>query len=59
VNRRDILLESTIILDGKERFAPKETLFFSGIQLYRHQTGNPIPGVYIAAKQFPKELIVE
>jgi len=46
VNRRDILLESTIILDGRERFAPKETLFFSGIQLYRHQTGNPIPGVY-------------
>jgi len=46
VNRRDILLESTLILDGKERFAPKETLFFSGIQMYRHQTGNPLSGIY-------------
>ena len=46
VSQRDILLESTLILDGKERFAPKQTLFFSGLQLYRHQTGNPIPGVY-------------
>jgi hypothetical protein len=46
VSQRDILLESNIILDGQERFAPKQTLFFSGIQLYRHQTGNPIPGVY-------------
>jgi hypothetical protein len=46
VNQRDILLESTLILDGKERFAPKQTLFFSGIQPYRHQTGNPIAGIY-------------
>lgn len=46
VNRRDILLESTLILDGKERFAPKDTVFFSGIQPYRHQTGNPIAGIY-------------
>jgi hypothetical protein len=46
VNRRDILLESTLLLDGKERFAPKETLFFSGIQPYRHQTGNPMSGIY-------------
>ena len=46
ISQRDILLESNIILDGQERFAPKQTLFFSGIQLYRHQTGNPIPGVY-------------
>jgi hypothetical protein len=46
ISQRDILLESNIILDGQERFAPKQTLFFSGIQLYRHQTGNPIPGIY-------------
>jgi hypothetical protein len=46
VSQRDILLESNIILDGQERFAPKQTLFFSGLQLYRHQTGNPIPGIY-------------
>ena len=46
ITQRDIMLESNIILDGQERFAPKQTLFFSGIQLYRHQSGNPIPGVY-------------
>lgn len=46
VSQRDTLLESTLILDGQERFAPKQTLFFSGLQLYRHQTGNPIPGIY-------------
>lgn len=46
VSQRDILLESTIMLDGQERFAPKQTLFFSGLELYRHQTGNPFPGVY-------------
>lgn len=46
VSQRDILLESTLMLDGQERFSPKQTLFFSGIQLYRHQTGNPMSGVY-------------
>jgi hypothetical protein len=46
VSQRDILLESTIVLDGQERFAPKQTGFFNGIQLYRHQSGNPISGIY-------------
>ena len=46
VSQRDTLLESTLVLDGQERFSPKQTLFFSGMELYRHQTGNPIPGVY-------------
>jgi hypothetical protein len=46
VSQKDILLESTLVLDGQERFAPKQTLFFSGLELYRHQTGNPIPGIY-------------
>lgn len=46
VSQRDILLESTLMLDGQERFSPKQTLFFSGLQLYRFQTGNPIAGVY-------------
>jgi hypothetical protein len=46
VSQKDILLESTLILDGQERFAPKQTGFFSGLELYRHQTGNPISGVY-------------
>lgn len=46
VSARDILLESTLMLDGQERFAPKQTGFFDGIQMYQHQTGNPMPGMY-------------
>lgn len=46
VSQRDILLESTLLLDGQERFAPKQTGFFSGLQLYRHQSGNPMSGIY-------------
>ena len=46
VSGRDILLESTLILDGQERFAPKQTGFFDGVQLYRHQSGNPMTGIY-------------
>ena len=46
VSARDILLESTLLLDGQERFAPKQTEFFDGLQMYRHQTGNPMPGIY-------------
>lgn len=49
VSSRDILLESAVILDGKERFSPKQTNFFSNLQNYRHHTGKSttaIPGVY-------------
>lgn len=49
VSARDILLESSVILDGKERFAPKTTNFFSNLQNYRHHTGKSvkeIPGIY-------------
>ena len=49
VSARDILLESTIILDGKERFSTKGTDFFSQMQPYRHHTGKAlttIPGIY-------------
>ena len=49
VSQRDILLESAIILDGKERFSYKQTYFFSQLQNYRHQKGRTttdIPGVY-------------
>jgi hypothetical protein len=46
VSGRDILLESTLLLDCQERFAPKQTGFFDGLQMYRHQTGNPMPGIY-------------
>jgi hypothetical protein len=48
-SQRDILLESAIILDGKERFSYKQTYFFSQLQNYRHQTGqtsSSIPGLY-------------
>ena len=49
VSQRDILLESSIILDGKERFSYKQTYFFSQLENYRHQKGQTstdIPGVY-------------
>ena len=49
ISQRDILLESSIILDGKERFNPKQTEFFSNIQNYRFNTGvtiSDIPGIY-------------
>ena len=49
VSQKDILLESAIILDGKERFSYKGTYFFSQLQSYRHQSGRTstdIPGVY-------------
>jgi len=49
ISQRDILLESSIILDGKERFGYKQTEFFSQIQNYQHNKGKTIvdlPGVY-------------
>jgi hypothetical protein len=49
VAQRDILLESAIILDGKERFSTKSTDFFSQLQNYRHHTGRTsidLPGLY-------------
>jgi hypothetical protein len=49
ISSREILLESAIIIDGKERFNHKQTEFFSHIQNYRHQTGRTIkdiPGMY-------------
>ena len=49
VSNRDILIESNIILDGKDRFGVKQTPFFSQIQPYRHQTGNSsaLSGLYV------------
>jgi hypothetical protein len=49
VSQRDILLETSIILDGAERFNYKQTEFFSRIQNYRHQAGLcdvQFPGLY-------------
>ena len=49
VSQRDILLESNIVIDGKDRFSAKQTEFFSNIQHYRHHEGRTIvdlPGIY-------------
>ena len=49
VRGRDILLESAVILDGKERFSTKPVDFFSKLQNYRHHAGRTIsdlPGLY-------------
>ena len=49
ISQKDILLESSVILDGKERFSTKNTSFFSNIQNYKHHTGKAatdIPGIY-------------
>jgi hypothetical protein len=49
ITARDILLESSLVIDGKERFGFKQTEFFSNIQNYRHHTGlsaTDIPGIY-------------
>jgi len=39
VPQRDILLNSSIILDGKERFSTKDGSFFGDVQFYKHYTG--------------------
>lgn len=46
VSRREIMLESSVILDTQERFALKQTEFFNEIQPYRFTQGLPIPGIY-------------
>lgn len=48
VTQRDILLESNIVLDGKDRFSAKPTDFFSKLQNFRHHTGRTtdLPGIY-------------
>lgn len=49
VSQKDIILESSIIIDGKERFGYKQTEFFTHIQNYKHNSGSSIvdiPGIY-------------
>ena len=49
VNSRDILVESAIVLDGKDRFSTKQNEFFKHIQNYRHHGGTTVtelPGIY-------------
>lgn len=51
VSRRDILLETSVILDTQERFSTKQSEFFSEIQPYRFTKGLPIPGIYLYSFQ--------
>lgn len=48
-SQKDILIESTILLDAKERFKTKNASYFSMIQNYKHSTGamSLLPGVYM------------
>lgn len=49
VSTKDSMVESTIVLDGKDRFNSKRTDFFSQMQPYRFQTGKAtasIDGIY-------------
>jgi hypothetical protein len=49
ITTRDILLESAIVIDGKDRFGFKQSEFFGNIQNYRHHNGrtvSDIPGIY-------------
>lgn len=51
ISQRDILIESNVILDTKDRFTTKQTEFFSEIQPYKFANGIPIPGVYFYSFQ--------
>lgn len=49
ITNRDILVESAIVIDGKDRFSTKQAEFFKHIQNYRHHEGTTItelPGIY-------------
>lgn len=49
INSRHILLESTLVIDGKDRFSTKQSEFFDHIQNYRHHAGTTVtelPGIY-------------
>jgi len=46
---RDILVEGTLVFDGKERFTTKNVNFFRDIQNYQFSTGPTpdLPGIYL------------
>ena len=49
INSKDILVESTLVIDGKDRFSTKQNEFFKHIQNYRHHSGTTVtelPGIY-------------
>jgi hypothetical protein len=48
-SQRDILTQSALVLNGKERFGYKNAEFFSELQNFRHHKGvssSDIPGIY-------------
>lgn len=47
-SQKDILVESTMLLDAKERFKTKNAPYFNLIQHYKHTQGatNLLPGIY-------------
>uniref|UniRef100_A0A6C0F6V9 Major capsid protein N-terminal domain-containing protein n=1 Tax=viral metagenome TaxID=1070528 RepID=A0A6C0F6V9_9ZZZZ len=48
-SRREILTQSALVLNGKERFGYKNAEFFSELQNFRHHKGvstSDIPGIY-------------
>ena len=46
ITQKDILIESSLILDGKERLKTKQSEFFSNLENYRHHTGRTNTELY-------------
>ena len=46
IAENDILIDSTLILDGADREATRSNTFYSLVQQYKHHTGTSIPGLY-------------
>jgi len=46
IAEREILVDSTLILDGADREPTKSNIFFGLVQQYKHHTGISIPGIY-------------
>ena len=46
IAEREILVDSTLILDGADREPTKSNIFFGPVQQYKHHTGIGIPGIY-------------
>jgi hypothetical protein len=46
IPNNDILVDTTLLLDGAERESTKSSVFYSLLQHYKHHTGTSIPGLY-------------
>jgi hypothetical protein len=57
--QRDIVLESTILLDAKERLNTKNSQYFGLIQHCRHTSGDitPLPGVYMYSFSLNNDIV--